>query len=39
MWTILYFAQLTGQYGLFGTLFHIQTNFCRFAELISVKAM
>ena len=38
MWRVLYFAQLAGQYGLFGTLFHIQTNCSRFAERISLKA-
>ena len=38
MWGILYFAQLAGLYGLFGTLFHIQTNCPRFVEYISLKA-
>ena len=38
MWMILYFAQLAKQFGLFGTLFHIHTNYSRFAEHISLKA-
>ena len=47
MWRILYFAQLAGQYGLFGTLiekkffetlFHFQTNSSRFVEYISLMA-
>ena len=33
----LYFAQLAGQYGLFGILFQIQTNCSHFAEHISLK--
>ena len=37
MWRILYFAQLSGQYGLFGTLFQVQANYSRFVEHISLK--
>ena len=38
MWRILYFAHLPRQYRLFGILFHVQTNFCRFIEYTLVKA-
>ena len=32
MWRIFYFAQLPGQYWLFGILFHVLTNCSRFFE-------
>ena len=32
MWRIFYFAQLPGQYWLFGIPFHVQTNCSRFVE-------
>ena len=32
MWKVLYFAQLPGQYRLFGIPFHVQINCCRFVD-------